>query len=372
LAKRRRIVPDDDEDTGPEGKRHRKEVRGDAKKGPRGRKRAGPRIEPKTLIGLIVILVIIVLAAYYLTMEEGEDESLYDSLEFSGSNANGSVQWQCEQGYRIPNSSEKETVARYIRDTMRSYGYHAKYQNFTGWYGAWDGTLFSNVVATKESPDSSDPVILLIAHYDTRPYSDRNTQQPPGKRPTTHEDYYKPILGANDGASGVAVLLELARVMADEDLPYTLQFLFTDGEDCGPSTDDMYYGSRYFAENLDSEEVRDIAHVIVVDMVGDAHLRIDRERYSEESDPGMMLLIWKNAGKLGLDQFVDETGLYIGDDHNPFIDRGIPSIDLIDFKYPDKEVNYWHTQEDTPDKVSAESLEAVGRVLEYTLKQIDP
>jgi len=330
---------------------------------------------PNTVMAIAAVLIVaaIVSVAAYSLMETGEDdEDPYGSLEFSGTNAYDSVIWQCDQGYRTPDSTAKEAVAKHIRDTMRSYGYKARYQNFTGWYGDWDGTPFSNVIAWKDSSDSGDPTILLIAHYDTRPFSDMNSKQPPGERSTDHEDYYKPIEGANDGASGVAVLLELGRVLADEDLPFKIKFLFTDGEDCGPEGDSMFYGSRYFAEDLNEQEVEEIAHVIVVDMIGDAKLRIPRERYSDESDPELMDLIWSNAGKLGMKQFKDEQGEYIGDDHNPFIDRGIPAIDLIDFQYPDPTVNYWHTQEDTPDKVSAKSLEAVGRVLEYTLKRLKP
>ncbi len=323
------------------------------------------------IAAVLVIAALVSLAAYSLLTTDDEDEP-YDNLEFSGEKAYEHVEWQCDAGFRTPNTSAQRAVAQEIKDTMKGYGYRTRYQNFTGWYGDWDGTPFSNVIAWKESRDTGDPTILLIAHYDTRPYSDRNAKQPPGKRPTDHEDYYKPIVGANDGASGVAVLLELGRVLKDEDLPFTIKFLFTDGEDSGPAASSMFYGSRYYAENLDPLEVEEIAHVIVVDMVGDAELRIPRELYSMESDEELMDIIWSNAEKLGVKQFVDEDGQYIGDDHNPFIDRGIPAIDLIDFQYPDETENYWHTQEDTPDKVSGKSLEAVGRVLEYTLKRLKP
>jgi len=229
------------------------------------------------VVAAVLIVAALVSVAAYSLMGTEDDDDPYDELEFSGEKAYDSVVWQCDQGYRTPNSTAKAVVAQDIKSTMKSYGYRTRYQNFTGWYGDWNGTPFSNVIAWKESPDSGDPTILLIAHYDTRPYSDMNAKQPPVERPTDHEDYYKPIEGANDGASGVAVLLELGRVLADEKLPFTIKFLFTDGEDSGPRMGSMFYGSRYYAENLDAQEVDEIAHVIVVDMIGDAKLRIPRE-----------------------------------------------------------------------------------------------
>lgn len=369
MAKRRRITTDETPPAKTRGSGAGRR-RSDAVPGHR---RMQPPRQTATVAVLIVLIVAAVLVApHLLTGDDGEGDApgLYDTLEFSGAAAKASVRWQCDQGPRTPNSTAHRRVAAHIFGTMSDLGYRVEWQNFTGWYGRWERTPFANVVATLEHPDPLAPVVVLVAHYDTRPFSDRDSR----KQPVDESDpvYNDPIFGANDGASGVAVLLELARVMADEELPYELRFLFVDGEDSGPTIDDMFYGSKYHVRELTQEERDRIAHVIVVDMVGDRDLSIPREQNSQGSDPGLMDLIWENAALLGVEAFEDRQGDNIIDDHSAFIYYHIPAIDLIDFDYPNATVNYWHTQEDTPDKVSAASLEAVGRVLEYTLKHLDP
>jgi glutaminyl-peptide cyclotransferase len=185
----------------------------------------------------------------------------------------------------------------------------------------------------------------LGAHYDTR-------------RSADEEDPSIPVLGANDGASGVAVLLELARVLDRDRLSGQVWLAFFDAEDNGRLDGwEWCVGSSYMATHL---EVVPEA-VIVVDMVGDT----DQQLYLEgNSDPVLQRRLWEIAATLGYtDTFISEYRWTMYDDHVPFARQGIPAVDIIDFDYP-----YWHTTQDTPDKVSPESLERVGRVLETFLE----
>jgi Zn-dependent M28 family amino/carboxypeptidase len=182
-----------------------------------------------------------------------------------------------------------------------------------------------------------------------------------------------PVPGANDGASGVAVLLELARTLpshlentAGANLtsqegtgPGQIWLVFFDAEDNGNIPGwDWILGSRAFVAGL--EETPDAA--VIVDMIGDADLNIYQEL---NSDPGLTEEIWSQAQALGYsDRIIPEPKYRMIDDHTPFIEAGIPAVDLIDFDYP-----YWHTIADTPDKVSAESLQIVGDTLIAWLKE---
>jgi glutaminyl-peptide cyclotransferase len=167
------------------------------------------------------------------------------------------------------------------------------------------------------------------------------------------------VPGAVDGASGVAVLLELARVLDLDDIAHEIWLTFFDMEDQGgggmPGWD-WIVGSTYMAQNLEVEPQA----MILVDMVGDADQQLYYEGYS---DAELRAEIWEIAASLGHgDVFIPEVRHYILDDHRPFLDRGIPAVDIIDFDYV-----YWHTVEDTADKAAPESLERVGRTLEAWL-----
>ncbi len=196
--------------------------------------------------------------------------------------------------------------------------------------------------------------ILLLAHWDTRPRSDQDKD--PKKQA-------QPMPGANDGASGVAVLLEVARAMKHTPPPVGVDILFVDGEDYGKEGDQSMYllGTQYFAQHLPPDYHP--AFGILLDMVGDANLELMREPYSDTYAKDIVDLVWSTARSLGVYQFTDREQHAVLDDHLPLNKAGIKTIDLIDFEYPDATNRYWHTTEDTPDKCSAESLEAVGKVL---------
>ena len=194
-----------------------------------------------------------------------------------------------------------------------------------------------NVIAKR---GTGAPWTILGAHYDSRLKADHDPD------PANHD---QPVPGANDGASGVAVLLEVARVLPEE-LEGEVWLAFFDVEDQGQLPGwDWILGSRALADSLEGKPDA----VIVVDMIGDADLNIYQEN---NSDPGLTAEIWDIAARLGYaDQFIPQTKFSMLDDHTPFLEKGIRAIDIIDFDYP-----YWHTIGDTADKVSASSLQAVG------------
>jgi Zn-dependent M28 family amino/carboxypeptidase len=210
------------------------------------------------------------------------------------------------------------------------------------------GTTCRNIIG--KMPDSAgEEVVLLGAHYDTRMKADQDS-----------EARDEPVLGANDGASGTAVLLELAQVLESDRIPYQVWLAFFDAEDNGHLNGwEWAAGSSYMASQLDPSGMPEF--VIVVDMIGDADQQI---YYEYNSDPALMQAIWQVAADLGYQEaIIPEYRHSILDDHTAFAGLGIAAVDMIDFDYP-----YWHTAADTLDKVSAASLERVGRTVEAFLE----
>jgi Zn-dependent M28 family amino/carboxypeptidase len=265
---------------------------------------------------------------------------------FDGESAFRFLTDQCDMGPRYPGSREHRRLRKYLVERLREFGANVSAQSFEAVLTTGDTLHLANIIANYNT--GSDRRILLGAHYDTRPYADRDPD------PANRE---KPILGANDGASGVAVLLEIARLLDGSEPPVGVDLVFFDGEDYGREgvQQDYILGSSYFASQMSGYNPE---AVIIVDMIGEKDVRIDKERFSAEYSGQLLEKIFSIADSLGVEQFRDEKGSYILDDHIPFIKRGIPAVDLIDFDYP-----WWHTLEDTPDKCSAASLDAVGRVL---------
>jgi len=174
------------------------------------------------------------------------------------------------------------------------------------------------------------------------------------------------FVGANDGGSSTAVLLELARVSPDLDLRHTLEFIFFDGEEAvrNWTETDSLYGSRYdVSRREENGSIDELRALILVDMIGDRDLGILRET---ASTGWLGELIWDEAESVGHGSHFGTRLSLVDDDHVPYLNAGIPAIDLIDFDYP-----YWHTPEDTIDKTSAESLKAVGDVLFNVLPEVD-
>jgi Zn-dependent M28 family amino/carboxypeptidase len=264
------------------------------------------------------------------------------SLVFDGDRAYQQVLNQVALGPRPTGSEAGWATGDFIKAELEKAGRTAEFQEFF-----FKGVRGRNVIAKIAG---EGPVIILGAHYDTRPAADQDPS------PTLRETW---IEGANDGASGVAVLLELARVLEAEKLNNEVWLAFFDAEDRGRLEGWPFsVGARHMAENLTINP----ESVVVVDMIGDADQQL---YYEQNSTPALREEIWAVAGRLGYaDSFIPEPKYTIIDDHTPFLERLIPAVDIIDFDYP-----YWHTVEDTADKVSAESLKRVGHTLQVWLEE---
>lgn len=274
-----------------------------------------------------------------------------DVPEFDGGKAFAYLHAQTDFGPRAPNSIGHQKCLDYLTLELSRYAEKVTRQNFTH-HGYNDEVLkLTNIFGSFN--DTASDRILLLAHWDTRPRADE--EKDASKR-------NQPILGANDGASGVAVLLEIARLLKQTLPPVGVDILFVDGEDYGKSRDlDSYFlGSRYFMK-IKSQNYKP-RYAILLDMVGYRELQIPMEQNSITYAPEVVELIWSTAEKLGVTQFVNVPGEEISDDHVPLNSGGIPTVDIIDFQYP-----FWHTTQDTPDKCSAESLETVGKVLTHVI-----
>lgn len=255
-------------------------------------------------------------------------------LLFDGDRAYADVQTQVDFGPRIPGSLGHAQIQEWIRAQLESAGWQVAIQESEAL-----GHPIENIVA-KRNDDT--PQVIIGAHYDSRMYADNDADP---------ENHLKPVPAANDGASGVAVLLELARSLPKDTVPVWL--VFFDAEDNGRIEGwDWILGSREFVKK---NTVQPKA-VIVIDMIGDADLNIYKE---QNSNVELTDEIWATAKGLGYENhFINEYKYSMIDDHSPFLEAGIPAVDIIDFDYP-----YWHTLQDTSDRVSAASLNVVGQTL---------
>lgn len=245
-------------------------------------------------------------------------------------------------GPRWPGSPGHTAVGDYIEEKLTELGWQVEEQRFD-----YQDVAARNLIG--RANQGAGPIIILGAHYDSRRIAD----QTPGST--------EPVPGAVDGASGVAVLLELADTLDLGTIEREIWLAFFDVEDQGSGGMPGFtwiVGSTYMAEHLTVTPEA----VVVVDMVGDA----DQQLYLEgNSDPQLQGQLWEIAAGLGYgDYFISQPRHTMIDDHLPFARRGITAVDIIDFDYA-----YWHTVEDTADKASPDSLLRVGRTLEVWLEE---
>ncbi len=260
---------------------------------------------------------------------------------FDGQRAATWVEKQCASGPRVTGSAARDAVFDLIRAELTSLGWTVDEQGFD-----YRGVTVRNLLAWRGEGEA----VLLGAHYDSRASADQ-------------EDPTQPVLGANDGASGVAVLLELARVLEVDWTQRRIYLAFFDAEDNGDLNGWPWsVGAETMAARWDESGHPPLKQVVIVDMVGDADLQL---YYDGNSDAALRETLWSLAAAQGYEAiFIPRVKYFMIDDHLPFAQRGIPAVDIIDFDYP-----YWHTTQDTPDKIAPASLEAVGRVLETWLEQ---
>lgn len=278
---------------------------------------------------------------------------------FDADSAYSYVAKQCEFGPRVPNSEAHRRAGDWMVEKLRQFGVQVTEQK--GDLKGFDGTiLHARNLFGQINPDAKER-ILLMAHYDSRPWADADPDS---------KNHKKPVMGANDGASGVGVILEILRQLQAQGSKIGVDILFSDAEDWGSEGDDESWamGTRYFVEHPIKPGYRP-SKVILLDMVGGKDASFPQEYFSVESDPALVASIWNEAERLGLSSmFPSQPGGAVTDDHVEFIKAGIPAIDIIDYRSGTGFYPYWHTVNDTMDNISKTTLRGVGQtVLAYLL-----
>lgn len=270
---------------------------------------------------------------------------------FDGSAAMELVRTQVGFGPRVPGTAGHAAQLDWMLGRLDPIAPVLVADTFQQVTTAGDSLTLVNVLA-RFRPDESRR-ILLLAHWDTRPTSDEEADSAARNLP---------IPGANDGASGTAVLLELASLLAETPPPLGIDLLFVDGEDYGPGVEDMLLGAKRYAARLDEQENRPL-YGVLLDLVGDADATFPVEGFSAQHANVVVQKVWRAAERLGYrDAFPTRVGQALTDDHVPLIEAGLPTANVIDFTYgPDNA--YWHTQQDVPENLSAETLGMVGEVV---------
>jgi len=265
--------------------------------------------------------------------------------EFSVDSAWAYLERQVAFGPRVPGMPGHAAQLAWMDEFMRARADTVIRQPFT--HTASNGrTLEMTNLFARFRPGERNR-ILVLAHWDTRPTAD-------SERDATRRA--QPIPGANDGASGVAVLLELANVLSRHSPPIGVDLLFVDGEDYGPDEPDMYLGAKHFAATMTGYRP---LYGVLLDMIADQSPRFPIEGHSQQKAPEVVDRVWRQAEDLGFGHvFVREHGISITDDHLPLNDAGIRTIDIIDFDYAP-----WHTLDDDLEHVAPRGLGIVGSVL---------
>ena len=286
----------------------------------------------KKTISIVLLVIGILIVLGFLIYKSTNKPS---SSIFNAQRAYQDVLVQTGFGPRLPNTEAHEKTVDYIQEQLTAAGWQVELQNSENL-----AHPMTNIIARR---GTGAQWVILGAHYDSRLLADHDPD------PMLQS---QPVPGANDGASGVAVLLELARILPRQ-LNQEIWLVFFDLEDQGRIEGyDWILGSQFFVDQLNEKPDA----VIVIDMIGDEDLQIYKEKSSTQA---LVNEIWQVAKDLSYEEiFSDEEKYSILDDHTPFLNAGIQAIDIIDFDYP-----YWHTTADTADKVSAESLEIIGNLL---------
>lgn len=292
-------------------------------------------VNPSQRVYVLIASVAFILIGVFL-MIRGQNNNPFD-----GKRAFGLIETQLSFGPRIPGSTAHEQFIQWAGNELTQNGWLVEYQQ-----GVMGGHPLTNILGKK---GTGDKVIILSAHYDSRIIADEDVQYP---------QVQQPVPGADDGASGVAVLLELSRVLK---IPANAQIwiVLFDIEDNGKIPGwDWVLGSQYFADHL---EITPSA-LLNLDMIGDKDLAIYKERSSsvELNDQ-----IWKVAGQLGYSkEFISKYAYSILDDHTPFLRKGIKAVDIIDMDYAAH-----HTLQDDISNISARSLQIIGDVVKKWIEQ---
>jgi len=271
--------------------------------------------------------------------------------QFDADKAWTELTWQCSLGPRVPGTDAHMTLRDHLLDATKKYCDNAHLAPFSHLWSVNGQTIpMWNVIGTQDW-DNADERVVLLTHWDTRPTADQEIEA---------ANRAKPIPGADDGASGTAILEELMRVMKGRHPHLGVMYLYVDGEDLGPGIDEMLLGAVDYAHHLPDPKPD---YGILLDMVGQKDLKVQVEPGSLQKAGPLVTTFYRYADEIGFGTTFPTTQQEeIEDDHLPLIEAGVPTMDLIDFDYPS-----WHTLQDTPDKCSPQSLGVVGKMLEAWL-----
>jgi len=271
------------------------------------------------------------------------------AADFSGSAALEFTRHATAFGPRPAASEANHKLQAYIEAQLKPLHCQVSFDAFTAQTPVGPVAM-RNIIA--RFPGASGRAVVVTGHFDTKPM--------PGRL----------FVGANDGGSSTGFLLELARVVNTMSHRDDIDLVWFDGEEAYGEWSDIngVFGSRHLAEKWSQDGMlRRIRALINVDMIGDKDLGILREG---NSDSTLMGLVWRTAEDSGYGKYFLESGFSTDDDHTPFLKRGVPAIDLIDFDYGPNNA-YWHTEQDTTDKLSAHSLQVVGSVVVAVLRKLE-
>jgi Zn-dependent M28 family amino/carboxypeptidase len=284
-----------------------------------------------------------------------------------GKRAFGYLEKICDIGPRIAGSEANARQRKLVADHFKATGGTVREQPFSAAHPLTGERVNMVNLIGSWWPERAERVVIA-AHYDTRPHPDEEVD--PARRNL-------PFLGANDGASGVALLMEIANHLNEMKTPWGVDLVILDGEELvfgkHPATQGEYFlGSKEFArayaEETDARRAKgQYVAGLVLDMVGGARLQINQEPNSLNLAPNLVRDVWAVARALGARGFRTRVGREVLDDHLALNNAGIPTIDIIDFDYP-----YWHKADDLPKNCSADSLAEVGRVVTAWLNQPPP
>ncbi len=315
----------------------------------------------KTALILTSVLALTACAGKKTEGAASDDVAPEVVVNFDADSAYSYVERQVAFGPRVPNTEAHRRCGEWLASELRRRGADVTEQRSD--LTAFDGTVLKavNILGrfNTESPDR----LLLLAHWDCRPWADQDPNP---------DNRKKPVDGANDGASGVGVLLEIARQLSEKAPGKGVDILFVDAEDWGTegSEDSWALGARYFMEHPPVEGYLP-DEAILLDMVGGKGAVFCREYFSEQAAPRLAQSLWGIAASRGYgDLFLNKLGGAVTDDHVQLIEKGVPAVDIIEY-HPEQESGFnphWHTVSDNMENIDRATLKAVGEtVMQYLI-----
>jgi Zn-dependent M28 family amino/carboxypeptidase len=320
----------------------------------------------KILLGMVLGMLMV--ACGTTKKSQGEEQKAV-SIAFCADSAYAFCAAQCQYGPRTMNSVAHEECGQWIAEKFRQYGFDVELQRAD--LKGYDGTILksTNIIAKSQKPKakSQKPRILICAHWDSRPWADNDPDS---------ANWRKPVMAANDGASGVAVMLEIARLLQQNDsASVAVDFVCFDAEDWGTPQwendsdgDSWALGAQYWAANCPKQIANSYQYGILLDMVGGQSARFYQEYFSMKYARNIVEKVWQAASAAGYGSyFPAKDGGGVTDDHLPVNEKaGIPCIDIINH-YPDcEQSNFgptWHTINDDMQHIDKNTLQAVGQTL---------